>query len=409
MRYQGHSLAFAVIVVSLGWTHIGAAEKKYDPGVTDTEIRLGQTMPYSGPLSVIGSYGRAQVAFYDMINDEGGINGRKIDLISLDDGYSPPKTVEQTRKLVEEAGVFAIASSLGTAPNLAIFKYLNARHIPQLFIGTGASEWRNFRRTPWTISGTLNYVVEGAIYANFIRNHRPNAKIAVLYQNDDFGRDLLSGLKDGLGDRATNMIIAEETYETTDPTIDSQIISLKESGANTLLDFSLTKFTSLAIREVHELGWRPWHFIPSVSNSIGVVLKPAGIEDSIGLYSAQYYKSAADPQWANDTKFKHWVWFMHRYLPTGDLNDTYIVSGYTTAQLTAFALKNCGDDLTRVNLMHHATDIHGFQPDMTLPGITVTTTPTDYDAFHAARLARFDGRTWVLIGELINGEIATSK
>lgn len=409
MRYRNASLAFAVLLISSSWTYFAAAEKRYDPGVTDTEIKLGQTMPYSGPLSAIGAYGRAQVAFYKMINDEGGIDGRKVDLISLDDGYSPPKTVEQTRKLVEEEGVFAIVSSLGTPTNVAIYKYLNARHIPQLFIGTGASEWRNFKRTPWTISGTLNYVVEGAIYANFILTHRPSAKIAVLYQNDDFGRDLLTGLKEGLGDRSKQMIVAEATYETTDPTIDSQIISLKATGADTLLDFSLTKFTSRAIRKVHDIGWQPWHFIPSVSNGIAIVLRPAGIENSIGLYSAQYYKSAADPQWANDARFKHWVQFMRNYLPAGDLNDVYNVAGYTTAQLTALALKNCGDDLTRVNLMHQATNIQGFQPDMTLPGITVTTTPTDYDVFHSARLARFDGKTWVLFGDLINGELTASR
>jgi branched-chain amino acid transport system substrate-binding protein len=381
-----------------------AAEQKYGPGVSDTEIKLGQTMPYSGPISAIGQYGRAQVAFYKMINDEGGINGRKVTLISLDDGYSPPKTVEQTRKLVEKDGVLAIVSSLGTPTNVAIYKYLNQRDVPQLFIASGASEWRNFKRTPWTISGTLNYTVEGAIYAAYIRRFRPNAKIAVLYQNDDFGRDLLAGLYDGLRDRRGQMIVAEATYETTDPTIDSQIISLKASGADTLVDFSLTKFTSRAIRQVHDLGWNTWHFIPSVSNGIAAVLKPAGIANSVGIYSAQIYKSAADPQWANDGGFMRWFAFMHKYLPAGDVNDFYNVAGYTTAQLTTLALQNCGNELTRENLMRQATRFREFQPDMTLPGITVTTTPTDYDVFHAARLARFDGKTWVLLGDLIRGQ-----
>lgn len=343
-----------------------------------------------------------------MINDEGGINGRKVNLISLDDGYSPPKTVEQTRRLVEEDGVFAIVSSLGTPTNISIYKYLNQRHIPQIFIGTGASEWRNFKRSPWTISGTLNYVVEGHIYASYILRNRPDAKIAVLYQNDDFGRDYLAGVTEGLGD-GTKMIVAEATYETTEPTIESQIISLKEAGADTLLDFSLTKFTSQAIRKVRELGWRPLHFIPSVSNGIAIVLKPAGIENSIGIYSAQTYKSAADPQWATDAGFTRWLAFMHHYLPSADVSDVYTVAGYTTAQLTALALKDCGDELTRENLMRQATHIKDFQPDMTLRGVTVTTTPTDYDVFHSARLARFDGKTWVLFGDLINGRLAASN
>jgi branched-chain amino acid transport system substrate-binding protein len=401
MNLQTVALPIAMVLALTSGA--AAAEKKYGPGVSDTEIKLGQTMPYSGPISAIGQYGRAQVAFYRMINDEGGINGRKVTLVSLDDGYSPPKTVEQTRKLVEEDGVLAIVSSLGTPTNVAIYRYLNQRHIPQLFIASGASEWRNFRRTPWTISGTLNYVVEGEIYATYIRRFRPNAKIAVLYQNDDFGRDLLAGLYHGLDDRRASMIVAEATYETTDPTIDSQIISLKASGADTLVDFSLTKFTSRAIRQVHDLGWNAWHFIPSVSNGIAAVLKPAGIENSIGVYSAQIFKSAADPQWANDAGFMRWIGFMRKYLPTGDVNDYYNVAGYTTAQLTSVALKNCGNELTRENLMRQATRIRGFQPDMTLPGITVTTTQTDYDVFHAARLARFDGKTWVLFGDLIGG------
>lgn len=406
MKLHSVALSIAMLALTCG---PAAAEKQYGPGASDTEIKLGQTMPYSGPISAIGQYGRAQVAFYKMINDEGGINGRRATLISLDDGYSPPKTVEQTRKLVEQDGVLAIVSSLGTPTNVAIYKYLNQRHVPQLFIGSGASEWRNFKRSPWTISGTLNYIVEGAIYATYIRRARPNAKIAVLYQNDDFGRDLLAGLNEGLGDRRSLMIVAEATYETTDPTIDSQIISLKDSGADTFLDFSLTKFTSRAIRKVHDIGWHPWHFIPSVSNGIAVVLKPAGIENSVGVYSAQIFKSAADPQWANDAGFMKWRAFMHKYLPTADENDVYNVAGYTTAQLTAVALKNSGDELTRENLMRQATHIRDFQPDMTLPGITVTTRPTDYDVFHAARLARFDGKTWILFGDLINGRPLASN
>ena len=391
-----------VVLLGMAWAAApAAAEKKYGPGVSDTEIKLGQTMPYSGPLSALGAYGRAQVAFYKMINDKGGINGRTVDLISLDDGYSPPKTVEQTRKLVEQDGVLAIVSSLGTPANTAIYKYLNERHVPQLFIASGASKWRDYKNSPWTLSGTQNYVIEGHIYAKYILREHPNAKIAVLYQNDDFGKDYLDGLKGGLGDHA-KMIVAEASYETTDPTINSQIISLKESGADTLVDFSLTKFTSQAIRKVDELAWKPAHFIPSVSNGIGAVLVPAGIERSIGLYSAQVLKTAADPQWANDPEFKDWLAFMHKYLPDADINDAYYVAGYNTAELTVQALKQCGDNLTRENLMRQATGIKDFQPSMSLPGITVTTSPTNYDVFHAERLSRFDGKSWVLFGNLIS-------
>jgi branched-chain amino acid transport system substrate-binding protein len=334
-------------------------------------------------------------------NDEGGINGRKINLISLDDGYSPPKSVEQTRKLVEEEGVLAIVSSLGTPANTAIYKYLNEKHVPQLFIASGAAKWRDYKTSPWTISGTMNYEIEGGIYAKYIFGAYPGAKIAVLYQNDDFGKDYLKGFKDQLGAHA-NMIVGEASYETSDPTIDSQIISLKQSGADTLVEFSLTKFTSQAIRKVHELGWQPRHFIPSVSNAIGSVLTPAGLEASTGIYSGQVLKSAADPQWANDPGYQKWSAFMQKYLPGADINDSYYVAGYDTAELMAQVLKQCGDDLTRENVMHQATNLKNFQPSMSLPGITVTTSPTDYDMFHTAQLSRFDGKSWVLFGDLIS-------
>jgi branched-chain amino acid transport system substrate-binding protein len=379
-----------------------AAEKKYGPGVSDTEIKLGQTQPYSGPLSALGAVGRAQVAYIKMIDDEGGINGRKVNLISLDDGYSPPKTVEQTRKLVEQDGVLAIFGSLGTPANTAIYKYLNERHVPQLFIASGASKWRDYVNSPWTMSGTMNYVVEGRIYAKYILRSHPDAKIAVLYQNDDFGKDYLNGLKQGLAERAGKMIVAEASYETTDPTIDSQVISLAHSGADTLVEFSLTKFTSQAIRKVAELGWKPTHFVPSTSNGIGAVLVPAGLDHAIGLHSAQVLKTASDPQWANDPGFKDWLAFMRKYLPDADPNDAYYVAGYNQAQLIVQVLKQCGDELTRENLMRQATSIKGVQPTMSLPGITVTTSPTDYDVFHAARLSRFDGKSWVLFGDLIS-------
>ncbi len=395
----------AAIAIIFGLACAGGpamAEKKYGPGVSDTEIKLGQTQPYSGPLSALSAVGRAQVAYIKMINDQGGINGRKVDLISLDDGYSPPKTVEQTRRLVEEDGVLAIFGSLGTPGNTATYKYLNQHHVPQLFIASGASKWRDYKNSPWTISGTINYVVEGGIYAKYILRQHPGAKIAVLYQNDDFGKDYLKGLKERLGDHAKKMIVAEASYETTDPTVDSQVISLMQSGADTLVEFSLTKFTSQAIRKVAELGWKPVHFIPSTSNGIGAVLKPAGLEHSIGLLSAQTNKTAADPQWANDAGYKGWLDFMHKYLPDADINDVYYVAGYNQAQLIVQTLRQCGDDLTRKNVMRQATNLKNFQTTMSLPGITVTTSPTDYDVYHSARLSRFDGKSWVLFGDLIN-------
>ena len=398
MALRTVALALAVLV---GVAGPAAADKKYGPGVTDTEIKLGQTMPFSGPLSALSGVGKAEAAYFRMINEQGGINGRKINLISLDDGYSPPKTVEDTRRLVEQEGVLAIYGSLGTPANTAIYKYLNEKHIPQLFIASGASKWRDVANSPWTMSGTMNYVIEGGIYARYLLRDRPKAKIAVLYQNDDFGKDYLDGLKRGLGDRAAKMIVAEASYETSDPTIDSQIISLSQSGADTLIEFSLTKFTSQAIRKVAELGWKPEHFVPSVSNGIGAVLKPAGIENAIGLYSAQVFKTPADPQWENDPGFKAWLAFMRKYLPDADINDAYYIAGYNSAQLMVQTLKQCGDELTRDNLMRQAKNLKNFQPSMSLPGIVVNTSPTDYDVFHMAQLSRFDGKSWVLFGDLI--------
>jgi len=398
MALRTVALALAVLV---GVAGPAAADKKYGPGVTDTEIKLGQTMPFSGPLSALSGVGKAEAAYFRMINEQGGINGRKINLISLDDGYSPPKTVEDTRRLVEQEGVLAIYGSLGTPANTAIYKYLNEKHIPQLFIASGASKWRDVANSPWTMSGTMNYVIEGGIYARYLLRDRPKAKIAVLYQNDDFGKDYLDGLKHGLGDHAAKMIVAEASYETSDPTIDSQIISLSQSGADTLIEFSLTKFTSQAIRKVAELGWKPEHFVPSVSNGIGAVLKPAGIENSIGLYSAQVFKTPADPQWENDPGFKAWLAFMRKYLPDADINDAYYIAGYNSAQLMVQTLKQCGDELTRDNLMRQAKNLKNFQPSMSLPGIVVNTSPTDYDVFHMAQLSRFDGKSWVLFGDLI--------
>jgi len=379
-----------------------AAEKKYGPGVSDTEIKLGETMPFSGPVSALSSVGRGHAAYFRMINEQGGINGRKINLIQLDDGYSPPKTVEMARRLVEQDGVLAIFGSLGTPSNTAIYKYLNDRHVPQLFIASGASKWRDPEHIPWTMSGTINYEVEGHILARYLLEARPHAKIAVLYQNDDFGKDYLTGLKAGLGESAKAMIVAEATYETSDPTIDSQVISLAHSGADTLVEYSLTKFTSQAIRKVAELGWKPEHFIPSVSQAIGTVLQPAGLEHAVGLISPVVLKIAADPQWANDPDYQAWLAWMAKYNPGVDINDAYYAAGYNTAQIMVQVIKQCGDDLTRENLMRQAANIKHFHPGMSLPGIFVDTSPTNFDVFHWAQLARFDGKSWVLFGDLLS-------
>ncbi len=392
------SILFALLLAA----GAGAAEKKYGPGVSDSEIKLGETMPFSGAVSALSAVGRGHAAYFRMINDQGGINGRKINLIQLDDGYSPPKTVEQTRKLVEQDGVLAIFGSLGTPSNTAIYKYLNDRHVPQLFISSGASKWRDPEHIPWTMSGTMNYEVEGHILAGYLLREQPDAKIAVLYQNDDFGKDYLTGLKNGLGDRGAKMIIAEASYETSDPTIDSQIISLAQSGADTLVDYSLTKFTSQAIRKAYELGWKPVHFIPSVSNAIGAVLTPAGIERSIGLISPLVLKIAADPQWATDPEYQAWLAWMHKYNPDIDISDSYYAAGYNSAQLMVQVIKQCGDDLTRENLMRQAANINNFHPGMSLPGIVVNTSPTNFDVFRWAQLARFDGKSWNLFGDLLN-------
>jgi branched-chain amino acid transport system substrate-binding protein len=393
--------ALALVLGAAFFGNPAAAEKKYGPGVSDTAIMLGQTMPFSGPISAASATGRAEAAYFKMINDQGGINGRQVTLISLDDGYSPPKTVEQTRRLIERDGVLAIYGSLGTPTNSAIYKYLNDKHIPQLFIASGASKWRDPAHKPWTMSGAMNYAVEGHIYAKFLLQERPAAKIAVLYQDDDLGKDYLGGLTEGLGDRAATMLVAKASYETSDPTIASQIISLAQSGADTLADFSVAKFTSQAIRKVYELGWKPMHFIPSASNGIGAVLQPAGIEASVGLYSVQIFKTAADPQWAQDAGFAAWLDWMHKYMPGADINDNYYIIGYSSAQLMVQALTQCGGELTRENLMRQAASLRDFRPTTSLPGIAVTTSATNYDFFHIARLSRFDGKSWVLFGDLV--------
>jgi branched-chain amino acid transport system substrate-binding protein len=398
LRWTALSL---VGLVAFAAVPAAAGEKRYAPGVSDTEIKIGQTMPYSGPASAWGADGLAELAYFKKVNEEGGVNGRKIRLISLDDGYSPPKTVEQTRKLVEQDQVAFIFSPLGTAPNTAIQKYLNDRKVPQLFVATGASKWADPQHFPWTMGWPPNYQSEGRIYARYILEHKPDAKIAVLYQNDDYGKDYLSGLKEGLGERYAKMAAVESSYEVSDPTIDSQIASLQGAGADVFVDIAGPKFAAQAIRKSYDIGWRPMHFLNSVGSAVGAVLQPAGLEKSVGIVTAKYYKDPSDPQWRDDPAFRDWLAWMKQYNPDGNVADYYNVLGYNIAMTLVHVLKQCGDDLSRENIMHQAADIHGLALPMLLAGITINTSATDYRPIKQMRLVRFDGQTWQLFSDLI--------
>ena len=395
-----HRVMFAVALAAVV-PQLSHAEKKYGPGVTDTEIKIGSTNPYSGPASAYGVIGRSESAYFKMINDQGGINGRKINFISLDDGYSPPRTVEQVRKLVEQEQVLFLAGTLGTPPNSAIHKYVNAKGVPHIFVNTGATKWGDPKNFPWTMGFNINYQAEGRIYANYILDTKPDAKIAILYQNDDYGKDYVKGLKDGLGDKAAKMVVAEASYEVTDPTIDSQIVTLKASGADTFYNVTTPKFAAQAIRKVYDMGWRPLQILNNVSYSVGAVLTPAGLDKSVGLITAAYFKDPVDPRWKNDPGFKEFsVWFT-KYYPEGDINDVFNVSGYLIAQGVVHVLKACGDDLSRENVMKQMTSIKDLQLPMMLPGIKWNTSPDDYFLIESAQLARFDGKEWVSFGKII--------
>ncbi|HYJ19167.1 MAG TPA: ABC transporter substrate-binding protein [Burkholderiales bacterium] len=376
------------------------AQKKYGPGASDTEIKLGQTMPYSGPASAYGAIGKAEVAYFQMINDLGGINGRKINLISLDDAYSPPRAVEQVRKLVEEDQVLALFQTLGTPSNSAVHKYVNAKKIPHLFIATGATKWGDPGNFPWTIGFQPSYQIESQIYAKYILKNKPAAKIAVLYQNDDYGKDYLKGLKDGLGDKV-GMIVAEASYEVSDPTVDSQIVTLKSSGADVMFTIATPKFAAQSIRKVADIGWKPLHFVNNVASSIGAVLTPAGLDKSTGLITALYLKDPLDQQWAKDAGMQRWRAFMNKYMPEADQADFNYVYGYGAAQLMAYVIKACGDDLSRENLMKQATSIKDLTLDVILPGIKYNTGPSDYFLVEQLQLARFDGKRWALFGDVL--------
>jgi branched-chain amino acid transport system substrate-binding protein len=382
---------------------LAVAAGQYGPGAGDTEIKIGNTMPYSGPASGYGAIGRSLTAYFAMINEQGGINGRKINFISRDDSYSPPKTVEQVRKLVEEDQVLFLFQTLGTPPNLAIRGYLNDNKVPQLFVGSGADQWNDPKRYPWTMGWQPSYGAEARIYGRYILQTLPDAKIAVLYQNDDFGKDYLNGLRAVLGDKAGAMIVATQSYETTDPTVDSQIVALQASGANVLLTAAIPKFTTLAIRKVYDLGWRPANFLNSVSTSVASVMKPAGLEKGIGIVSAAYTKDPTDPQWQDTPEYKDWLSWMKKYNASGNVSDAFNVYGYTAAQTMVAVLKASGDNLTRENVMRQAASLHDLKLPMLLPGITISTSNDDYAPIKQMQLQKFDGNSWKLFGEVISG------
>src|SRR6266516_1427860 len=389
--------AFAAALALLAATSSGAlAQKKYDTGATDTEIKIGNIMPYSGPASAYGVIGKTEQAYFNKINAEGGINGRKINFISNDDAYSPPKTVEQARKLVESDEVLFIFNSLGTPPNSAIQKYMNAKKVPQLFVATGATKWNDPKDFPWTMGWQPNYQSESRIYAKHILKELPNAKIAILYQNDDYGKDYVKGLKDGLGAKAATMIVAEESYETTQPTIDSNIVKLKSTGADVFFNVTTPKFAAQAIKKMNEIEWKPLHFLNNVSASIGSVMKPAGFENSQGIVSSAYLKDTSDPQWKDDAGMKAFDEFLAKYYPEGNRTDLNLMYGYTVAQGIVHVLKACGNDLTRENIMKQAASIRDLELGGLLPGVKVNTSATDFAPISQLQLMKFKGEKWDL-------------
>ncbi len=380
-----------------------AAQKKYDPGASDREIKVGNIMPYSGPASVYGEVGKTEAAYFRMINAEGGINGRRLNFISYDDAYSPPKTVEQARKLVESDEVLLIFSSLGTPTNTAIQRYMNTRKVPQLFISAGATKWDDPQHFPWTMRLLLSYQAEARIYAAYLLDHNARGKIGILYQNDDYGRDYVKGLKDGLHGKIP--IVAERPYEATDTTIDSQIANLNASGADILFDVSLGKFAAQAIKRTAEIGWKPMHLLNSVAASVGGVLRPAGLNNAIGILSSAYTKDPSDRIWKDDAETKEWSAFMDRYYPDGDKTSSFTVFAYMAAEALVAVLKQCGDDLTRENLMKQAASLKGLKLPMLLPGITINTAKDDYAPIKQMQMERFNGGSWELFGPVMSTDL----
>ena len=406
MSATRHLAAFAVafaLVSASGSTAL--AQKNYDTGATDTEIKIGNIMPYSGAASAYGVIGKTEDAYFRKINAEGGINGRKITFISYDDAYTPPKTVEQARKLVESDEVLMIFNSLGTPPNSAIQKYMNQKKVPQLFVATGATKWNDPKEYPWTMGWQPNYQSESIIYAKYILKNKPDARIAVLYQNDDYGKDYLKGFKDGLGAKAASMIVAEDSYEVTEPTIDSHIVRLKASGADVFFNITTPKFAAQAIKKVAEIGWKPTHFLNNVSASVGSVIKPAGFENAQDIISAAYLKDASDKQWDNDPGMKEFYAFMAKDFPEGDKLDGGTVVGFGVAQTLVQVLKQCGDNLTRENIMKQAASLQDFRTEVLLPGIKINTAANDFAPISQLQLMKFKGDKWELFGEVISADV----
>ena len=391
---------FVVIAALSAAPQAIGAEKNYGPGVSDTEIKIGQTMPYSGPASAAGVIGEAESAYFDMVNQQGGINGRRIKLISLDDNFNPAKTLEQTRRLIEQDEVLAIIGAFGTPTNAATQKYLNAKHVPQLFIQAGASRWNDPSHFPWTMPLANLLRSEAKVFGQYILKQSSHARIAVLYQNDDFGRDYLNGLAEKLGSDASAMIVATAAYEASDPTIDSQIVKLRYSGADTLLIAAYPKFAAQAIRKIAEIDWHPARFLAQVSTSVPAVLIPAGLDKSEGVIRASSSKAVGDPQWADDPDYLAWLSFMRTYYPKGDTKNSFAFTGYSNAALFTEVLRRCGDNLTRENLMTVATHLQSVHVPGLLPSVTINTSPTNYDPVKQMRLQRFDGRSWVLLPEI---------
>jgi branched-chain amino acid transport system substrate-binding protein len=397
--------AMTASTVALASTGSALAQKKYDTGASDSEIKIGNIMPYSGPASAYGVIGKTEAAYFSKINAEGGINGRKISFITYDDGYSPPKAVEQARKLVESDEVLLVFNPLGTPSNTAIEKYMNGKKVPQLFVATGATKWNEPKDFPWTMGWQPSYQSEARIYAKYLIKEKPGAKIAVLFQNDDFGKDYLKGLKDGLGAKSS-MIIAEEGYETSEPSIDNHIVKLKATGADVFISITTPKFAAQAIKKLAEMNWTPLHIVSNVSASVGGVIKPAGFENAQGILSAAYAKDGADAQWDNDPGMKKFLDFLTKYYPDGNKLDGSVVYGYGAAQTMVKVLQMCGDDLTRENVMKQAASLKSFTPDTLLPGVTINTSATDFAPIKQLQMMRFKGEKWELFGDIINGDLS---
>jgi branched-chain amino acid transport system substrate-binding protein len=395
-------LLAAVLSLALAQS-VAYAQKKYDPGASDTEIRIGNTNPYSGPASAYGTIGKSIAAYFRMVNEQGGVNGRKVNFISYDDGYSPPKTVEMVRKLVEQDQVLFVFQTLGTPSNTAIHKYMNARKVPQLHVATGATKWNDPKNYPWTMGWQPNYQTEGHVYARHILQTKPDAKIGILYQNDDYGKDYVKGLRDALGDKAKSMIVAEVSYEVSEPTVDSQIVQLQASGANVFFNVTTPKFAAQAIRKAYDIGWKPVQYLNNVSISVGSVLTPAGLEKSAGLITTAYHKDATDQRWADDPAMKQWLAFMKKYYPEGNLADSFNVYGYSVAATVHQVLKQAGNELTRENIMRQAASLKDLRVDTLLPKILINTSKDDYAPIEAVQLQRFNGKQWELFGDVMTG------